>query len=404
MRDSEGEEEFKNDKEIELDDKGHSPNKKKLVIMIIVILLVIILIGLIVFLIFFLKSEPECDLGEDSKCLTCDKDKCGSCNYGFVLSEGKCLIHYSFKASYNTREDNQTIDLINFSTNDIKEIYLDNEIIEPSKNYTFKSKGVHKLYVLLYDNEKETLSEMFYNVQNMVSISFSELFNNTEKIKDMSNMFKGCLSLESIDISKFNTQNVIDMSYMFSVCEKLTQIDISSFQTQNVKYMDKMFIFCARLNTVIIGNINTNNLISMNNMFNSCSKLINIDISKIKTNKVEDMSYMFAYCSKLTSINVSNFNTKNVKDINSMFKGCSSLTSIDLSNFDTNNVTNMYNIFDSCSSLSYIDISSFSSSINSTINISDFLSDFGVIKINRNFIKCIKNTIPSNWKIIINSN
>lgn len=30
MKDTEGEEEFKNDKEIELDDKGHSPNKKKI--------------------------------------------------------------------------------------------------------------------------------------------------------------------------------------------------------------------------------------------------------------------------------------------------------------------------------------------------------------------------------------
>ena len=176
MRDSEGEQEFKNDKDLDLDDKGHSPNKKKLIIMIIVILLVIIIIGLIVFLILFLNSEPECEIGEDSKCLTCEKDKCGSCNKGFLLSEGKCLINYSFKATFNITAENQTIDLINFSTNDIKEIYLDNEVIEPSKNYTFKSKGVYKLYVLLNTNEKESLSEMFYNVQNMISISFSDLY------------------------------------------------------------------------------------------------------------------------------------------------------------------------------------------------------------------------------------
>ena len=174
MKDSEGEE-FKNDKEIELDDKGPNLNKKKLIIMIIGIFILIIIIGLIVFLIFFLKSEPECELGEDSKCLTCEKDKCGSCNTGFKLSEGKCLINYSFKAIYNITLDNQTIDLINFSTNDINEIFLDNDKIEPSKNYTFKSKGVHKLYVLLNTNEKESLSEMFYNVQNMISISFSDL-------------------------------------------------------------------------------------------------------------------------------------------------------------------------------------------------------------------------------------
>ena len=75
---------------------------------------------------------------------------------------------------------------------------------------------------------------MFYNVQNMVSISFSELFNNTEKIKDMSNMFKGCLSLESIDISKFNTQNVANMSGLFSGCSSLNSIDLFNFETKNV--------------------------------------------------------------------------------------------------------------------------------------------------------------------------
>ena len=53
MRDSDVEEEFKNDKEIDIDDKGHNLNKKKLIVMIIGIFLVIIIIGLIVFLIFF---------------------------------------------------------------------------------------------------------------------------------------------------------------------------------------------------------------------------------------------------------------------------------------------------------------------------------------------------------------
>ena len=51
---------------------------------------------------------------------------------------------------------------------------------------------------------------MFNGMKNMISISFTKLFN-TEKKEDLINMFKNCLSLKSIDISGFKTEDIKDL-------------------------------------------------------------------------------------------------------------------------------------------------------------------------------------------------
>ena len=57
----------------------------------------------------------------------------------------------------------------------------------------------------------------------------------------MSDMFCGCYSLKSIDLSSFNTNNVTNMVSMFFNCKSLKSIDLSSFNTNNVTDMSYMF-------------------------------------------------------------------------------------------------------------------------------------------------------------------
>ena len=69
----------------------------------------------------------------------------------------------------------------------------------------------------------------------------------------MENMFKGCSSLKSIDLSSFNTTNVNNMARMFSHCSSLESIDLSSFNTtnaNNVKDMSWMFWGCSSLKSI----------------------------------------------------------------------------------------------------------------------------------------------------------
>ena len=61
----------------------------------------------------------------------------------------------------------------------------------------------------------------------------------------MSYMFKGCSSLEEVNLSNFNTENVTNMECMFSRCKSLEKLDLSNFNTNKVNYMIGMLYGCS---------------------------------------------------------------------------------------------------------------------------------------------------------------
>ena len=142
----------------------------------------------------------------------------------------------------------------------------------------------------------------------------------------MRNMFSGCSSLTSLDVTHFNTANVTDMSYMFSSCSSLTSLDVTYFNTAKVT--------------------------NMSSMFSSCSSLTSLDVTYFNTAKVTNMYRMFKSCG-LTSLDLSNFNTAKVTNMELMFSGCSNLKTIYASDkFITAAVTKSENMFSYCGSLS----------------------------------------------------
>ena len=165
----------------------------------------------------------------------------------------------------------------------------------------------------------------FENLTKLETITGLE-YLNTEKVKNMSCMFRGCSSLTSLDVTKFNTVNVTNMSYMFTGCSALLSLDVTNFNTANVTNMSKMF--------------------------SDCVALLSLDVTNFNTANVTDMSYMFFGCSKLTSLYLTNFNTENVTDMGLMFFDCSSLTTIYASSkFVTTQVTKSGSMFKNCEKL-----------------------------------------------------
>ena len=201
---------------------------------------------------------------------------------------------------------------------------------------------------------------MFNTCSSLTNLDLSNF--NTSKVTDMARMFYYCLSLTSLDLSSFNTSKVTDMERMFNNCSSLTSLDLSNFNTSNVTNMSWVFSDCSSLISLDLSGFNTSQLTSMADMFYKCSSLTSLDLSSFNTSKVTNMSSMFYYCSSLTSLDLSNFNTSKVTNMSSMFSFCSSLTSLDLSNFNTSNVTNMSSMFYNCSSLTNLDLSNFNTS------------------------------------------
>ena len=157
-----------------------------------------------------------------------------------------------------------------------------------------------------------------------------ETSNNSLKIKDMSYMFYGCISLISLpDISRWNISNTDDISYMFTKCYSLMSLpDISKWNTSNIS--------------------------KMSNIFWGCKALISLpDISKWDTSKVTNMKSMFSQCNSLMSLpDISKWDTSNVTNINYMLYQCSSLISLpDISKWNTSNIDTMEYLFSKCDKL-----------------------------------------------------
>lgn len=194
---------------------------------------------------------------------------------------------------------------------------------------------------------------MFSRMENLTTIDGLE-YLNTENVTDMSAMFSGCQSLDSLDLRYFDTKNVTDMSWMFGICQSLTSLDLGNFDTDNVTKMNAMFSGCENLEALNIAGFNTENVTKMNNMFTGCKQLTALNVSNFDTRRVEDMSSMFSGCQKLDTIDVTMFNTENVTKMNGLFSGCNTLDTLDLSKFNTKSVTRMDNMFKECFKLTTI--------------------------------------------------
>ena len=126
----------------------------------------------------------------------------------------------------------------------------------------------------------DTLTNMFYldswSNASPTSISFDNKSNiktikklhiDTSKVTIMSEMFYGCSSLTSLDLSSFDTSNVTSIGQMFAWCSSLTTLDLSNFDISNVTNISSMFVQCSSLKDVYITveatlNKLTNNLTS----------------------------------------------------------------------------------------------------------------------------------------------
>ena len=153
-----------------------------------------------------------------------------------------------------------------------------------------------------FANAKPTSCYQWFSLcENLTQIEGIE-YLNTENVTSMRDMFNGCSSLTSLDLTNFNTAKVTDMKLLFANCSALESLDLSMFNTENVT--------------------------SMPSMFNGATNLKTLNVSNFNTEKVNNMGHMFANCPNLTSLDLSSFNTKGVEYVDNIFKNCSNLTTI----------------------------------------------------------------------------
>ena len=144
----------------------------------------------------------------------------------------------------------------------------------------------------------------FWTFSNLDEISGMKEYLHTDNITDMSYMFYGC-KFKSLDLSSFNTERVRNMSCMFKHSKQLETIVLTSFNTENVTDMAGMFESCSSLTNIDLSSFNTSFVTTMRCMFLSCISLTSLDLGSFNTKKVNNLDYMFQYCSQLKTIYVS---------------------------------------------------------------------------------------------------
>lgn len=104
---------------------------------------------------------------------------------------------------------------------------------------------------------------------------------DTSNVTSMDNMFSGCTSLKTLDLSNFNTEKVNSMAGLFSSCESLKELQINHFDMGFVNSLDRMFNGCRSLKTLGVDNLKIDGVSRANNMFSGCDSLSDESLNSI---------------------------------------------------------------------------------------------------------------------------
>jgi len=156
-----------------------------------------------------------------------------------------------------------------------------------------------------------SLNGLFSSFSGLTTINGLENLN-TANVQNMEEMFSGCSSLTSLDLSSFNTASVTTMGLMFTGCSSLTSLDLSSWNTENVEMTYSLFAECSELTTVDLSGWNTANVRNTNYMFGKCPKLENIYVGDgWSTVAVTTSDIMFKDCTKLPNFDANKVDKTN---------------------------------------------------------------------------------------------
>ena len=228
--------------------------------------------------------------------------------------------------------------------------------------------------IIIGNKEYELKSYLNKECDEVNKNEFEIKLKGISKITELTCMFCGCFSLDSIEgFSNINTSKITRLSHLFSFCKVTSIPDISKWDTSNVKFMDNMFLHCFNLKSLPdISKWNTSNVKNIMSLFGDCKSLKYIpDISKWDTNNIEYMAGLFAGCHSLQTLpDISNWKTRKVNAFKYIFYDCRKLVTLpDISKWDTSNVTDMSFLFCNCESLEYLpDISGWNTSKVTTMN------------------------------------
>ena len=227
-----------------------------------------------------------------------------------------------------------------------------------------------------------SMSSMFSGCTVLTSLDLSNW--NTSKVTRMDSMFSGCKSITSLDLSSWDTSNILNFfdsnnGGMFENCENLVDLKLpKNFITSKVTNIINMFKGCKSLTSLDLSSWDTSNIEDMDDLFVDCGiriiDLSNWDFSNLNI-QTQKFGWMFrnANCETIILPNIKKYKdlnkcafyniynlkyfyanelvNSNVFDIDDLFNSDSNLISLDMTDWDFSNITKASRMFYNCSSL-----------------------------------------------------
>jgi surface protein len=173
---------------------------------------------------------------------------------------------------------------------------------------------------------------------------------------DLSQTFRNCLALDSLDLDTLNLTGVSLMNEFFFGCDQLQKVNSSAWEMGSVTNISNLFGFCDVIDTIQAANWDVSSVTNFSAAFQNCPLLEYIDVSSWTTTAANNMSQIFKACSDLTNIDISGWDLNGVTTLQEIFNGCTTFDAIDVSSWDVSTVQNFDNIFRSCSGLDTIGV------------------------------------------------
>ena len=124
------------------------------------------------------------------------------------------------------------------------------------------------------------LAGWFLNCSKLSTVTDLKYLNSSEAIT-MSNMFQGCSSLKSLDLSTLRADKVTTIGFMFCGCSSLTELNLKGLGSMPAmkNNISGLFSGCRSLKTIDMGDIRTTNVTMANRLFENCTKLRDLKLN-----------------------------------------------------------------------------------------------------------------------------
>ena len=177
---------------------------------------------------------------------------------------------------------------------------------------------------------------------NSQTINIAELY--WASLNKFTYLFCGCRNIIEIDLTRFNTINVVEMTGMFKDCSSLISVNLKGFVSY-ATHMGQLFLGCSSLTSLDLTSLIGASALYIDSMFNGCSSLVSLNLTNFNGQNVKQLGNMFTGCKSLVSIDMSSFRPTGLTWMDNVFKECTNLQYINLQSVYTNQITRLDDIF-----------------------------------------------------------